>query len=257
MVMPTGSGNSGGGGQGLKPGWQGMRDGGSWSTPVSDFVGNMADWRVEPGQFGNQVIMSFDRCQVFQSDSPYPGAEVEVWIKYSEQKNSGWGKLGQSMADKLGVELELMDIDQLKGQQMHMVRHDNVPFGFNDRVTGAPATGTVWELTELLAPGQQATPTVPAVPTIPPVPQPMSPMAPAVAAPHVPVVPPADGAAEAKALELLDGKNLSEYFQIVLTDPVVKTNSELVTQIVNNTFAQAKVTTGEVTLDDQGVYHKA
>jgi hypothetical protein len=248
-------------GQGLKPTWRGLKQGGSWATPLAEFVGTNAplgsnhSWRTEAGQFGSQIVLCFNRLQVIRTDAPYPNSEVELWLKYSEQKNSAWGRFGQSIADALGVELDLLDIEQLNGQQMHMVRHDNVDFGFKDRNTGQAATGTVWQLVKLLQPGERVTPvgqaqdgTQPAL---------FEGTATLEKPKAAPTVEPSTVSSEQQALDLLDGKNLAEFFQYALPDTAIRADQSLMTAIMNNTFVEAKLATGEVTKDDQGVYHVA
>jgi len=252
--MTMGSDSSG---QGLKPTWRGLKQGGSWATPLAEFVGTNApigpnhSWRTEVGQFGPQIVLCFNRLQVIRTDAPYPSSEVELWLKYSEQKNSAWGRLGKSIADALGVELDLLDIEQLNGQQMHMARHDNVDFGFKDRNTGQAATGTVWQLVKLLQPGESVTPISQAPPTVQPA---LFTEATAIAEP-APVAAPPTVSPEQQALNLLNGKSLAEFFQFALPDTSIRADQSLMTAIMNNTFVEAKMATGEVTKDEQGVYH--
>ncbi|KKK75202.1 hypothetical protein LCGC14_2876080, partial [marine sediment metagenome] len=80
-------------GTGLKPTWRGLKTGGAWQTPLIELVGNFRLWTTEPNNFGRvQVRMTFDRVQVIRTDAPYPSAEAEIFINYSEQENSSWGK---------------------------------------------------------------------------------------------------------------------------------------------------------------------
>ena len=60
----------------------------------------------------------------------------------------------------------------------------------------------------------------------------------------------------ARALELLDGKTMNDWFAVVFTDPVVKANTELVNNIINGGFIPPLEAAGIITKDEAGVYHK-
>ncbi len=134
-----------------KPSWRGLTGGGA--TPVAEFVGQVGSWGLATNQFGQQVVFKIQQAQILHSDTPYPYAELDLSIRYSESQNSGWGKFGESVATSFGVSMEALDIDGLIGQTIHCVRHDNYTF-FVDR-QGVPAVGSYWEMVSLVQPGQQ------------------------------------------------------------------------------------------------------
>lgn len=211
----------------------------------------------------------FTNLQVGASDAPYPGAEATLDIKLSDRQNSGWGKLGATIASVLGVEIDYLDIDQLRNQVLHMLRHDNVQYG-QDR-EGNPLIGVSWELVEILQPGAVVTwkhvalappPTAP--PISPPIAVPVVAAPAAVAAaPTAPVVAtaaaapaPAVGAVtpEQQALIHLHGKSLGQFFQAALPDPIIRQDPNLSNSILNNTFVEAQKLSGVVTEEADGTF---
>lgn len=193
-----------------KPSWRGLTGGGA--TPVAEFLGTVASWALATNQYGQAVVFKIHQAQILHSDTPYPYAELDLSIRYSESQNSGWGKFGESIAAAFGISMEALDIDGLIGQVIHCVRHDNFTF-FVDR-QGVPAVGSFWELVTLVQPGQQVAsiyaqvnaaaavnpngtsaqaPAVPPAPGTPPAPptamQPQIPT-PIVPQPAAPVTPP-------------------------------------------------------------------
>jgi hypothetical protein len=234
--------------QGIAPKatWAGLTEGGDWNTPLQEFVGKLISHRTEAGKFGAQVVFAYELIQTIRTDAPYPKLDVEVWINFSTKKNSAWAKFGESIATVLDIALEQIDPDVLVGKNLHMVRHDNVPYGFNDKETGKPATGKVWELVAIIADGAQATP-IPVTET------------PATLTP----IPPSGGAPTAteqmealsgttRALELLNGKTQSEFFQAALSDPIVQTDNALALTITGNTFITTQIAEGKVILGADG-----
>ncbi len=185
-----------------KPSWRGLQGGGQ--TPVGEFVGTVGSWSLAQGQFGQQVVFKIHSAQILHTDTPFPYAELDLSIKYSESQNSGWGKFGESIARVLGISMEVLDIDQLIGQTIHCVRNDNFTF-FVDKA-GQAAIGSYWELVQMVQPGQSI-PSIyaqknaggalgpatnpngtPAIPIAPPITPPTAPV-PAIPTPIVPTAP--------------------------------------------------------------------
>lgn len=132
-----------------KPSWRGLQGGGT--TPVGEFVGTVGSWGLAQSQYGQQVVFKINQAQILHTDTPFPYAELDLSIKYSEAQNSGWGKFGESIARALGISMEVLDIDQLIGQVIHCVRNDNYTF-FVDK-SGQAAIGSYWELVQFVQPG--------------------------------------------------------------------------------------------------------
>jgi len=235
VSQSTGSSFAGG-----KPTWGGLKSG-EFRTPLKEFVGDLKGWEVGSDTFGNVVIqLHFERLQVIRSDTPYPYPEETLAIKYSDRLNSAWGKAGTYFAEVLGMGMDNLDIDYLKGRRWHMLRHDDIQFGKN-KTTGEPLLGIVWQAVKLVQPGEVvvgATGPAPAIATS------------VVAAP----VPQTAQTAEQRALELLNGRNLADFFQVALADPLVRTDANLINQIINRQFVEAKRASGQIAERDDGVF---
>jgi hypothetical protein len=260
---------------GLKPTWQNMKGGGGAKTPVEEIVGQCYDWRLEANRWGsNDVTLMFNQCQILKSDTPFPYAEWELAIKYSDNANSGWGIFGNSAATALGIDIELLDIDLLKTRWIHLLRSEEI---FGDDAKAAPLPdgtqpkikGFVWRIIEFVQPGQP----VAAVAQMAPAPIPMvaAPVAvatpvvngpaPAVAVATPPVVvapvvaaPVAGLSPDQQALELLHGRDISSFFQVAVPDVIIRTDAALVNSILSNAFVTTKIASGDVVRNDDGTH---
>ncbi len=275
-------------GQGLKPTWKGLKRGGDFRTPVSEFIGQFTDWSTYPNRFGDTAVaLKFDRIQVLDQDAPYPYPQLDLEIKYSDQENSIWGKFGISLATCMGVELDYMDIDQPKGQWFHMVRYDNEPFGWNDKATGKPVTGFIWRCHAILQPGQSVTSAYRAaqeyqeymealnlkhgVITVAALPIPAAPIAsagfnpamgilpatPSLATappPPTPAAPAISITPEQQALSLLSGADLATFFQKAMSDETIRTDPTLVNSILSGSWLASMEAAGKVTQQPDGLY---
>lgn len=250
---------------GMNP-FRGLRRGGN-QTPVSEFVGQLVRCGIgQRDNFGNTPVdMAFERVQVLQSDAPYPYPTLELGIKYSDQMNSGWGRFAESVAKALGIDLEAVEPSAMVNNFYHLVRHDDVLF-FTDK-NGNEARGTVWEMVSIIQPGQQVQsirqPTASTRQTTPqqaavaaPAPAPVQQPAafPAPAAPVNLAQAPATQTPEARALEILNGKDTAKFFQEALPDPIVRQDPNLITAIFNNTFIQAQIAQGRVLQNPDGTH---
>jgi len=238
----------------MKPSWKNLKGAGG-STPIAEIVGHCDSWEIAPDAFGsNQVAFALSKCQVLKADSPYPYSDFTLSIKYSDSLNSGWGKFGDSVSKVLGIATDTLDVDLLKGQWLHLLRIDNVPYG-TDRQTGQPITGTVWNLVEIVQEGAPVTAVHPslqagAIPSAAP-----APVAP-VAAPVAVATPTNTGSSDPqqRALELLHGKSQADYFPVALSDDILRKDPMLLNSILSNAFIAAKVASGDVTQNTDGTY---
>ena len=258
---------------GMTPDWRGLKSG--FGTPVSEFVGTFNHWQVNQTNFGAQVQMDFVSCQVLASDSPYPRAEVTLEIKYSDSENSGWGVFGMAMARAMGVDINALNLDALRGIVFHMYRY-NKDYGINQQ-TNQQMTGRVWNAVAMIPAGgafDQITggpreaefiaPPAPVVAqpavatTTPTAPAPVAQQpvaAPVVAtAPVVPAAPIATDPTE-RALEILDGKNAADFFSNALPDEIIRAAPLVSQAIMNMTFVEGMIAAGRVTLDADGIHH--
>ena len=148
---------------GLKPSWKNLKTGVNYNDPVEEVVGQFLDWRLEPNSFGdNQIIFRLSGCQILASDQPFPYADWEMVVKFSESENSGWGHFGKSAADALGVDIELLDIDLLKGRWTHILRTEK-DYGEDKNkpevAPGVPAriVGKVYNIVKFINAGEKVT----------------------------------------------------------------------------------------------------
>ena len=243
--------------EGAKPTWRGMKDS-SYQIPVREFVGLLTRWDTEDSPFGGtNVLFQFGNCQIILTDAPYPHAEVEVPIKYSERKNSAWGSFGQTVADVLGVDVEgLEDPDPLIGKWIHMERFTR-DYGIN-RQTGQQMTGQVWNCKGVSAtpPGMQNA-QVQQVQTDPNsaqvVQNPPAQAQQTTTTSTGPVDLPLDPRERAEAM--LPGKNYTEFVQATMQDTIIQ-NSPIATEIINRTFTAGLESAGRIAVDNAGVFFK-
>jgi hypothetical protein len=205
-------------------------------------VGQLQSWDSEPSPFGgSNILLKYDHCQIKDAESAYPYSEVTVQVKFSDSLNSGWGKLGQSYATAQGTMLENLDIDTMIGQWHHMKRFE-VTFG-TDRNTGQAMVGQVWNCVAIVT--STPTPTTSNFVTTDKVVEEKTPE---------PVTVPASSDPVVHTLTLLNGKNLSQFFASALADDAVKSNPDLVTQIINQTFIGSMIQTGRAVQGADGTY---
>ena len=214
-------------------------------------VGQLQSWDSEPSPFGgSNILLKYDHCQIKDAESAYPYSEVTVQVKFSDSLNSGWGKLGQSYATAQSIMLENLDIDAMIGQWHHMKRFE-VTFG-TDRNTGQAMVGQVWNCVALVT-GTTAPTTTSNFITTEAVAE-VAPYEKAEVVETKPVVPVDTSDPVVHTLTLLNGKNLSQFFASALADDSVKSNPDLVTQIINQTFIGSMVQTGRAVQDADGTY---
>ena len=244
-----------------RPSWHNIRSGGG--PPVQELIGLVNSWSTEPNRFGRYKFnLHLGSIQVLAADAPYPYSEVTIGINYSDTPtlNSGWGLFGQSIAHALGLELEEVDVDALKGKWVHLCRRDKINFGTNQQ--GQALIGNAWELVELVQPGQVVQP-VYSVNGTAPAPsatqQLTTPVASTVvitpiATPAVVVAPAMPNSPLARAKELLHRKDLATFFQQALGDPLVRTDPALVNSIMTQAFTGGLIQSGDVVRGADGLH---
>ena len=223
-----------------KPSWRNLREGG-FKTPLKRFIGKLERWGVMPNDWGSSDIsFFFSHLEVLAQDAPFPFAEGDFSVRLSESKNSGFGILGQSFADVLGIDIKELDLDNIMGRFFEMERTDDHKF-YQDKQTGQDALGTIWQATRLVA--QPSSTPVPADPSTGAV----------VPIPTVPVS--ADNKTPGdRAMELLHGRNTPDFFRDTMSDELIKGDPDLVNRIIDSSFVEAAKARGEVTVDENGVH---
>lgn len=272
-----------------KPSWRNLQGSGR-TTPVKEAVGFCDGYGQEPSQYGGIMVMfHLTNLQVYDADAPWPYSEMTLAIKKSDRSDSAWGLFGASAAMARGVDLSTLDVDMLINTWWHIVRHDNHQFGV-DR-DGRPIVGTVWELAEILQQGQapnlragqrqtgiapaaapQTYPTPAMAPqatvapqvapqAVPQVTSPTTVTATTAVAPPAPtdspsVAPAAAVTPEERALALIHDKTLAEFYQAALSDEVIRQDPLLTNAILSQAWVPAKLSSGAITMDETGTYHR-
>jgi len=177
--------------------------GGFYSTPLKKFRAHFDGYEVQErkGQFAKEgqqdVLCSFSKLTVMDSDSPYPYEVAQILLKFSDSVNSAWCVLEDSIANVLGKSVDDVAIDDIVGMDVTWEREDDHLF-FTDR-DGKESRGTVWRVVE--AGGRAAG------------------------------VKPFD-----RALEILEGKTRGEFIGASVADPIVQSDKTLQNTILTGSF---------------------
>ena len=177
--------------------------GGAYTTPLKKFRAHFDSYDVQPrkGDFAKEgqqdVLCSFSKLTVLDTDSPYPYDNAQIILKFSDSINSGWCILEDSIATVLQKTIEEVSIDDIVNADTTWDREDNHLF-FVDKA-GKESRGTVWRVTEIG--GKMAG------------------------------VKPFD-----RALELLEGKSKGEFTGEAVADPVIQGEGTLVNSILGGSF---------------------
>lgn len=197
-------------------------DKGFQRTPLREFKGtlekitaNLVD-RFTPPR--TEIILNFVDMEVIETVEPYPFPIAQITIMHSNREQSFWGVFATSMDKLIPASGELTYIE---GKELHMKMTGGHMMW--DRDKGEETPRDCWELVGVE--GESTT------------------------------SPATKVDATAKALELLDGKNIADWNQIVFQDPTVKADGELVTSILSNTFIPSMKEAGVVSEDENGIYH--
>mgnify|MGYP001595296442 CR=1 FL=1 len=219
-----------------KPSFKGLKSGGEWRTPLKKFRGRLKSITPKAEKFGTMVHFGSTEVQVILSDTPYLYPIADISIKYSEQENSGWGKLGDSYAKAMGCSRDEVDLGKAVGKLQTWERKDNYLFGtrsseVTDPNTGEKSTvkeemkGTVWEVSDIEGMVSSLIP----------------------------------GAVPKSLLDtvigLMDGRNQNAWWRAALTNEDVKKDAKLQDSIMNNTLLEGLKAAGTVMEDENGILH--
>lgn len=223
-----------------KPGFKGLKSSGSSAIPIKKAIARCTKWESASGNYGPQCVFSFDQAQILAMDAPWPSDKFDLTIKISDSLNSGWGLFGKSVADSFGISLEELELGHMIGQSFLVEREDDHLFFVAK--DGTEARGVVWHVS-LWKQGQQVQVTAP----------------PNVASSMMPPfnIPNAPQSAEERALSLLNGKKMNEFFQVAIVDDIIRADQNLVNQVINGTWFAAKLASGKITLQADGTYKTA
>jgi len=167
--------------------------------------------------------LNFSEIDVKESSEPYLFPIAQLSFPSSDRTKCGWGVLGKSgvkfLAENEDVSALIGAILELKMTPGHMMWN---------RDEGKETPRECWEVIGVERVGGVQVPTV--------------------------------GANAASAIEtaidLLIGKNEQEWNQLVFTNPIVKADSGLISQILGRTFLPALEEADVIKKDDAGIYSR-
>lgn len=198
---------------------------GDFGTPLRKFTGVLDSYAPdEEAKFGTRVVLNFRDVDVIESTEVYLYPIATVSIKLSNRKRSAWGHFSDSLN---AIISESEDIKDQIGKKLGLRVALGIDFGVN-RQTNEKILANCWEVYSVEG-HEIASAGVPAAPV---------------------------GAAKDRAMELLDGKTLPEFNNVVYADPLVQKDADLLRAITDRTFIIALKAAGMFTEDSAGVMHK-
>lgn len=178
--------------------WSNLDSGGVLKTPLKKFIGRFDSYKKEEHFNNLYVCYKFSNVQVLDTDAPWPYATADIYIKYSNRENSGWGKHVESVKG-LGLAQTASTLDaaiaDLQGKVFEV--HKDIESYGTDKATGNNMQGEVFRFVRIIQPGvPQPQPQVQQTPVAPPSPpvQPVQTTPPQVAQVPTPVAPAMDPA---------------------------------------------------------------
>lgn len=215
-------------------------------TPLKEFQarltsigGHMVD-RFNPPRL--EVLYNFDLLEVIESTEPYLAPIAQITMLHSNREKSAMGYLGASIDRIINAGVpEDAPAGMVKGQDFLIGKMQKWKYTpghpIYNRDIKADKPSDCWEVIWVEGFGAVSAQAAPAgvVPT--------------------PVVPPVAMTPVQQALVLLDGKTEIQFQQAVFNDPVVRTDTTLINQILQKQFIAGNILGGLVTVDAQGIHH--
>lgn len=205
-----------------------LRKGGQ-RTPIKEVKGLVTKVNTSLEERFNKtfldVMLRMDDLEVIacQPGEVYPFPTADIPFTFNENEDSYWGVFANSLT-KQGLKM----VAELEGLRVHIKMTGGHMMW--DKEKGERTPRECFELIEIIgetAPGGTAKPEAKV----------------------------AGISGTDQALKLLDGKNIQDWNQIVFQDPAVKSDGDLITSILNNTFIPSMKEKGIVTVDENGVHH--
>ena len=208
-----------------------------------------------------EVAYNFADVEVFVSTEPYPFPVAQIAVMHNSRVQSQMGYLGASMDKILNAGLnENAPQSQAKNQDalINVVQEWMITPGHMMPAKGDDGKWTempqdCWEV--VWVEGMGGTP-YSGAPATPAAPTPAGAPAPAPTA-ATPAAAPATTTPLQRAIDLIDGKTQQQWNNVVFQDAQVKADTALVNSIITGTFLAPLVESGVLTMDADGVYHKA
>lgn len=220
-------------------------------TPLRDFWGVLKSitGEMKKGQSGPYMVALYnlEEVEVMPNGStePYTSPIAQIDVSVSTKAKSKMGYLGASIDKIINAGLapdvaqaEAKNMDSLIGKKLHwqftpghLVPNRDETGSWSDKPTNC------WVITEISGEAVVAAPAV-------------APVAGATPVPAATVV-----SASQQALALLDGKNVQQWHQVVMADPIVKQDTKVLQSIIDTSFLSGMEAGGKITKDADGVYH--
>lgn len=196
--------------------------GGDYNTVIHKLRGKVQKVIVKdgadtfnPGKTKTDVWLDMIECDVLETDpgTSHPYKTAKIYVgKFSNNARSAWVMLEDSILHTIGCALEDVSVELLEGKVITLEREDGHLFGTKDN--NEEMRGKVWRVIECEG---------------------------------VSSVDPFD-----KALDLLDGMKRGDFISTAASDAIVKSDSQLVTSIIQGSFfTDQRVVDGFTVADDR------
>lgn len=226
---------------------RGFTEGGGPRTPLREFVGTLesitGDIQERNGRQIQYAVYNFAELEVIASTEPYPMPIAQIPLPISNTKRSQMGVWGASIDKLINIDTagqplpdgspNLKKQGYLIGKRLRVKLTEGHPTW--DRNQGKEVPRSAFEVMVIVGEGTvtSAPQTVPAGTTAAPTGSPSL----------------------QKALDILEGKSLQEWYQAVFADPVVKADGALVTKIIQNALIPPMEAAGLIVKDANSKYH--
>lgn len=216
---------------------------GGFRSPLRHFRAKLDSITGSMVQRGNmpqpklEVLYNFSELEVIETTEPYPSPITQMNIMHSNRVKSNMGVLGASIdkiinagLDENAAQDKVKNQDFLKGKIQEWKMTPGHMMWDADR--GAETPRECWEVVMVEGVGGTSS---------------SGTIAPTVEQGVTPLQ---------QAINLLDGKTLQQWNNIVFQDPLVKGDADLVNSIIQGSLITGLEAAGTLTKDDNGVYHK-
>ena len=188
-------------------------------NPLRDFWGILAEFKTEYNETYNTTYgyLGFTDLEVLESETPYDLPITELRFPINKRRTTRWTILGDSAVEFLE---EDQDVRDMIGMKVHMQMRT---FQLYDGNIKKMTPQLAWEMVGVEGVAQKAKPVD----------------------------------AMERAIVLLDGNTLAKFNQAAMVDAVIRSDSAVQAKILDKSLVEGLVVLGVVTMDEDGVYHKA
>ena len=210
-------------------------------TPLVRFIGTGHSWDVQPSRFPDQapnIIFSFEKVEVLETESEWPGNTADLEIKHSGANRSIYGFIVGDMCKALEIMQADHSLDLFIGKVWDF-RREKYNWGKIKNSQTADTDGNTWGdiwrcvlhtgAAPISGPPTEPTPTGPT--------------------PVTGQESPAD-----VALNLLNGSNKADWISKVIQVESIRSDTNLLPNIMNESWLAGLLSSGKVTLGTDGIY---